>query len=303
MNAPPLDVLQRWMLAVIQNPQGVEPGLATPRAQQEIPLPPGHLEQVILPSSLQSSVQRLQVYQQAYFARLLECLQAEFPALCVAAGEEAFRAFARDYLQAFPSRSYTLTRLGDRFPEFLASSRPVQHSASATPDWTDFLVDLARLERCYNQVFDGPGEEQTARLTGEALQEIASDQWPLVRLQTSQALRLEQFHFPVHRFATAVRKQQIVKSREEAIRPQPTWLCISRANFIVRRRELTSLQFALLSAIQRGERLIDALAIAIETTSEAPGSPLDIPDSARLTEWFRDWTSLGLFTEIRLDGI
>ena len=64
---------------------------------------------------MQSSVDRLAIYRGPITPRLLECLQAEFPVLATALGEELFNEFAFAYLQAYPSRSYTLDHLGRDF--------------------------------------------------------------------------------------------------------------------------------------------------------------------------------------------
>ena len=106
------------------HPGGVEGGLASDAAQKHLAVGPENLEQVILRSAAQSSVERLAIYADAYYARLLECLAEEFPILRKTLGEETFEAFAFDYLQCYPSQSYTLGKLGENFARYLAETRP-----------------------------------------------------------------------------------------------------------------------------------------------------------------------------------
>ena len=149
--------IQRWMQSVIMNPAGVIDGIASADAQAEIDVSLAEVEMVIQRSAQQTSVERLQIYAGAYYARLLECLRAEFPVMVKAMGEELFDEFAVEYLRQYPSRSYTLDDLGTNFAKFLAVTRPT--SATEDNSWLDFLADLAKLEWNFAEVFDGGGAE------------------------------------------------------------------------------------------------------------------------------------------------
>src|SRR5260221_5406964 len=123
-NPQSLDIGQRWMPAVIMHPEGVDAGLASDSARQHLDVAPEDVEQVIARSEAQTSVERLSIYANAYYARLLECLGEEFPVLKRTLDEETFDAFAMDYLQHYPSQSYTLGKLGENFMRYLAETRP-----------------------------------------------------------------------------------------------------------------------------------------------------------------------------------
>src|SRR6266542_825792 len=110
------------------------------------------IDAVIEPSRLRTPAERLSVYQNAYVARLVECLQAEFPAVRHAVGDDTFFQFAVAHLQRRPPDSYTLGELGRDFAETLSSLRPVRESAE--PDFADFLVQLAEYERTVSEAFD-----------------------------------------------------------------------------------------------------------------------------------------------------
>jgi hypothetical protein len=127
---PALDVVQRWFQAVVTHPAGAAAGIASPAAQGFVPLGRGALERLVRRSSRLTAEQRLAIYANAYYARLLECLAECFPVLERALGAEVFAGFAFDYLQRYPSRSYTLDRLADSFPRFLEETRPDRPQAS-----------------------------------------------------------------------------------------------------------------------------------------------------------------------------
>src|SRR5260370_25598234 len=121
-----LEQIQRWMQAAIMHPVGVAQGIASAEARRHIDVGPDEAESVVTRSKALTALERLAIYGYAYYARLLECLGDEFPVLKHALGEELFDAFAAEYLEQYPSRSYTLFHLGLNFPRFLAETRPDQ---------------------------------------------------------------------------------------------------------------------------------------------------------------------------------
>lgn len=298
-NHRPLDVVQRWMQAVIVHPLGVERGLASPQAREEIDVPLDDLETLVLPSRSQSSAERLGIYANAYYARLLECLQAEFPMLARAVGKEAFHQFALHYLQRYPSRSYTLGRLGAKFAQFLDETRPQQDplAEAAKPSWPDFLVDLATLEWTFDEVFDGPGMETETPLSVERLTSIPQDRWGDARLFPAPCLRLLAFRFPVNAYYVALRKEQGAgPSRLLAeLTPQAAWMAVGRRDYIVRRYELNREQHDLLAALVSGVPLGEAVARVVpEDESDAEQF------ASSLRDWFAWWTAEGFFRDVEL---
>jgi hypothetical protein len=286
MTPPPsLERVQRWMLSVITHPLGVEAGLVGPQAQSELKVAPTNVEAVIERSHACTSVERLAVYSHAYFARLLECLEAEFDVVAKAAGRDPFASLAAGYLQSYPPSSYTLGQLGAHFPRYLEETRPPRTATEASPDWADVLIDVARLERLYAEVFDGPGHEATQPLDASDLGQVPPGDWPRLRLQITPSLRLLSLRFPAHDYFAALRRTDDAPPPE----PRNVTLAVSRRNFVVERREVTPLQATLLTAMQSGLSLGDALEAAL-SQHETPARDL----LAQLEHWFRDWTAAGL---------
>jgi len=281
-----LQRIQHWMQAVITHPEGVEAGIDSSETRQVIDVATDQVEEVICRSSAQTSIERLQVYANAYYARLLEVLGSEFPALVHTLGDELFQEFAFGYLQQYPSHSYTLSDLGARFPEYLAQTRPDRESTDAEPDWADCLVDLATLERTYSEVFDGPGVEGQARLNTDQLRQVALDRWPSVRLVPAPCLKLLNLRFPVHEYATAVRRDE----SPELPAPSPTWLVVTRRDYIVRRIAVGEPEFVALAAIVGGGTIAEAL----EAAQNRWTGDFD-QLASEVQRWFRDWSAAGYF--------
>jgi hypothetical protein len=289
-----LDVVQRWFQAVITHPEGVEGGAESEEAQRLIRLKRGELEAVIGRSRNLTAAERMGIYANAYYARLLECLAAYFPMLQKTLGEEIFEGFAFEYLQQYPSKSYTLDRLGENFARFLEETRPEPEEGEAPGEvgWPDFLIDLAVLEHNVNRVFDGPGVEGKPLLTSEALQTFPAERFAEARLVPVPCLRLLTFRFPVNAYYTAIRRAE--EGEEVPVPdPEPEHLALTRRDFVVRRYPLTPAQHALLEKILAGAPVGEALAAAAETSGLE-----DDALAAELQSWFRLWVAEGFFQSI-----
>jgi Putative DNA-binding domain len=293
---PRLEQIQRWLQAVIMHPDGVEAGIESAEARGEIDVTADRVEQIVDPSKRRTSIERIEVYANAYYARLLECLRDEFPALLHAVGEEVFDGLSFGYLQSYPSTSYTLSDLGRHFVQFLEETRP-RDEDDESPSWPDFMIDLARLERTYSEIFDGPGAERLELLGVEGIQAIRPDEWPAARLVLVPCLRLLFLRYPVQDYATGVRKKEDPPLPD----PEPTWLAVSRINYVVRRWTLTPIQYELLGGLISGATVGEAIekaAFAAEQTGQRLEGPALDRLANDLRDWFREWSSAGFFQMI-----
>lgn len=81
--------------------------------------------------------ERLAIYQRAYRARLIGTLRAMFPSLLETMGEELFHHFAIDFILRDPPQGWTLERLAETFPKYLAETKPDE-------PWAERLVEIAQ---------------------------------------------------------------------------------------------------------------------------------------------------------------
>jgi hypothetical protein len=289
-----LDEIQRWMQSVIMHPGGVAEGVDSPEARAHLEVPLDELERVIRRSAALSAAERLEIYVNAYYERLLECLREEFAATRQATGEELFDALAFGYLQHSPSRSYTLNQLGAGFPRYLGESRLHAHDvpAGAPASWVEFVIDLAAFERLQRDVFDAPGTEGQPCLDAARLAQLNAEQPGTLRLVPAPCLKLAQFGHPVHEYWHAW------KSGESPMVPDSrlTRLAIHRRNWTVERREWEGAQYALLESLLEGATLIEAITAAAASLQGGP-KPLE----QQLGRWFADWAHAGFFLELRVD--
>ena len=291
----PLDTVQRWMQSVITHPAGIAAGIDSPAARDEIDVGSEQVEAVITRSKALSSIERLEIYGNAYYSRLLECLRTVYPALANTLGEELFNEFAVGYLQEYPSHSYTLEHLGTHFAKYLDETRLAEEPGDEGPSWPDLLVDLARLEWMVGEVFDGPGAEGGPLLDAEQLRGVAPETWPHARLKTVPCLRLIRTRFPLSEFYMAARRGDDSQESPTPPAPRDSYQAITRINYVVRRFDLSRVQHELLAALIAGESVGEALMRAAEL-AECDDQQL----AQNLQSWFAEWTSAQFFQSIEL---
>ncbi|MGH9932049.1 MAG: HvfC/BufC family peptide modification chaperone [Pyrinomonadaceae bacterium] len=282
-NLHDLKTLEHWLQAVVTNPAAISGGLASAEARQHIDISSKQIEEVFTRSRSLKATQRLAIYSHAYLARLQECLRAEFPILLHALGEELFTLFTLEYLKNFPSRSYTLNRLGENFPRYLAESRPdASAPASERESWPDFIVDLATFERAFAEVFDGPGVEGRPILDRDRLSKIPIESLLQTPLLPVVCFRLLAFHYPVSQYFDAARR----KENPELPQPANSYLAMNRRNYVVQVHELTAPQHELLTALTTGSPL-----------GQLPTGQVDQQDCVRTAlDWLGVWADKGFFS-------
>lgn len=230
-------------------------------------------EEYILPSPTLQPAQRLAIYQQGYYARLISCMEGQYKALCHALGEQLFRDFAHEYLNEFPSSSPTLAELGSRFPEFLERNRPDKND-EPREEWIDFMIELARFEWDLYTAFDLPGDE------GKSL--------PLHRsaLKVQQCLFLRSYAFPVNRYYSAMAGGSIpdIPPREQ------TYTAIVRYNYKTSIYPLLESQYFFLTILRSGASIEDTI---VKTALQFAATAEKVRNA--WNEWSDAWIERGFF--------
>lgn len=278
--ALPLDGMQRWMQAVVVHPGSTEEGVLSADAQCEVPAE--RVGEVILPSATLTPTKRVDIYHGMYLLRMRDALAGDYPGLEHFLGDDGFLRLVRDYVQAHPSRSHTLNRLGDHVPEFIEGTSEIPRR--------EFCAELARLELAVTEVFDAP---ERPPLGQDEIAAVPADAWERARLRPIPAFRLLSFRYPVNAYLQSVRDED--HDHHPKPRLKSEWVAVYRRDYSVYRLELTKPAHDLLADLARGERLGDAIAAALGR----PGRKR--PSEDDLFRWFREWVSGGVFAEVRLD--
>lgn len=266
--------LQRWLQGVVVHPGGV--GEAAALAQRA---GGPAVERVILPSRTLAPIERVGIYHGMYLLRMLEALEADYPALAHYLGSERFRELVHGYVQAFPSRSYTLNRLGDHLPGYVRDAAGVPRRA--------FCHDLARLELAVTEAFDAA---ETPPLDEAAIAAVPPDAWDRARLVPVASLRLLALRYPVSDYLESVRRDD---HDHPPARAKANWVAVYRRDYAVRRLLLEREAFRLLGDLASGQPLGAAIATAATRRDGRRG-----PSEERLFAWFRQWVAAGIFAGV-----
>lgn len=264
-----LETVQRFMQAFIVDPGTDEQALA--RANRAAGLQ--HGERMVLPSATLQPAERLQIYRNMYLLRMEEALTLDYPGLVDFLGPREFFRLVKAYVQVHPSRSYTLDRLGDHLPDFLARSRSFRPAP--------FLRDMARLELAVTVA--SQLEEESPVLTPEGLGALPMEAWERARLVPVATLKLLEVGWNVHSYLRAVGHD----SPRPGVQRKRDYLVVWRNGTQTWRMSLPRPGFRILSRLVEGAPLSEALA----SERAAP---------ARVFDWFSSWVGEGFFTRLEL---
>lgn len=113
-----LKSLQTWFAGIITQPIDHESHIL-PLTTEGIPIEK-EAQKYIKPSPTLASFQRIEIYNQQYWWRLLNTMQSTYSMATHMLGYQKFNdLLAIPYLKAFPSEHYSLSHLGDRFNEWM----------------------------------------------------------------------------------------------------------------------------------------------------------------------------------------
>jgi hypothetical protein len=223
-----------WKL--ITAPEGVGPGL------RQLSLSEDDLAQLIRSDERLTATERLDIYANMYFFRLLDVLKDDFPRLAMLLGETSFHNLITSYLLAFPSTHPSLRNAGENLPAFIATQQDLLDS------WP-WLADLAALEWARHDVFDA---EDTPVEQMETLQGFPPEAWDGLRLDWSQGLRVLELNWPVHEAWKALKNDESVP----ALQPEATVLRVWRQDeSFIRHAPMSPLEHKALEAFRTGAAL------------------------------------------------
>ena len=287
-----LGEIQKLMAQAVMRPltrrEGTQRTWADGRATAEV------AGSILKPNDRLNSFERLQIYNQQYWWRLLGCFQDDFRGVRAVLGERKFDGLAVAYLEAHGSTSWSLRDLGQQVPAFLRA-----HPELSAPH-TELAIEMAEVEWAKVQAFD------TAGLPPIDPQKMARRDPAKLRLKLQPYVALLTLRFPIDQLIRKQREASVetgsasnavsaTSTRRRAPRllrakasEEPIHLAVHRVDFSVYYKRLAPEAFALLSALRSGATLADACEAAFAQSSPPPEEA-----AAKLGEWFNVWTRLG----------
>jgi hypothetical protein len=248
------------------------------------PLPDGSVgSDVILPSPTLTPTERVEIYQGMYPLRMQEAIETDYPGVAHFLGAEGFAELVSAYTEVHPSTSYTLNRLGDHLPGFIAERRSLRHRP--------FLTDLARLELAMTEAFDA---EESPVLGEAGLAALDPERLAFARLSVVASLRLVEVRYNVDDYLTSVREAEDGGPHSHP-KPKltPTSIAVFRRNYGVCRLPVSPAAYSVLEDLKAGRGTVgEIVTAALKRRGKRAASPDDF------SRWFRSWTSEGMLSTL-----
>lgn len=142
-----------------------------------------------------STIERLDVYRDGYYLRLLEILTVDYPVIKTILGEEGFDTLGREYIDAYPSTHFSVRVFGRHLSKFITSQRT----------YDPMLVEMASFEWMLGATQDAP---DAPHLTFEAMAQVPPESWASMQFKLHPSLQLLPFYYNVPEIWKAVDQQQ-----------------------------------------------------------------------------------------------
>jgi hypothetical protein len=272
-DAPELARTERLLSELIRAPSGVQATLARPGSSALAT----QLQDAVTGDAERSPEHRLEVYANAYFYRILDCLKEDYAALTAVLGDDYFHDTVVAYLLACPSRHPSIRYVGDRLGNFLAEHPQVAPVRERFP----FAADLARLEWALQDAFDAP---DAVALALEDVARLPPEDWAGLLLRPDASVQLLDLAWPVATLRRTFEREEPLP--EPANVPQdPETVLVFRRSESVSYRLVDTDEAEALRAVLRGTQFGNVCEIAALHVGEdeAPGT------AARwLARWIAD---------------
>ncbi len=265
---PTLRDFQTWMQTFIVAPGTPDEALSS--AEKLSGLAPGSAERLVQRSATLDEMERLMIYRRMYPLRMEEALAIDFPVVKKLLGAKVFRGLVEEYVEAYPSRSWTLDHLGQHLVEFVETHRLTKEYPG--------LWDLVRLEQALCEVFNA---EDSSVLTPAVLAEVEPERWPDAQFEIVPALRLLRLASNANDVYRAYNRDEDLPDAQLGSYTVVVW----RQGFQTWRMPLASDAFEVLSLLAESACLGEALERAL----------LEDGDPGQVFEWFQSWVGEGFF--------
>jgi hypothetical protein len=225
-----------------------------------------------------SAEERVDIYANMYFYRLLDALKEDFPATRKVLGDNGFHNLVTGYLLEHPPTEPSIFYCGRYLSSFLRD-----HPLSAD---RPYLADLAALERSTVEVFHGPDADT---LDADAMRAIPPAEWPALKLALHPAVQILDVKWRVAGLLRAVEENREWVPAEAGIAK----IIVSRRNRRVLYRELEPIEYRAMEAAGVGVTFAEICdVIAADADNSNAG---EVDSVATLNRLLARWLSDGIF--------
>lgn len=266
----PTDLLhvQKWFGSVVAHPL-LDDGL-DPKAGNEA-------ERYIAPSPYLKPMERIEIYNQQYWWRLLNIMQEAFPCVLRLFGYEDFnRSIAVPYLQKCRPKNWSLNTLGDALPDWIAREYAAEDK--------QLIYDAAIMDALYHSLFFHKAFSPISQADGDL---------SVKPLYLQPHVAFLYFPYKMTEFRKQLLKQEpsywLENAFPELKKEEQHVLLFRNLKGRLTCKTISKEQWSILKQFQGGST-IDKLCEWMEQQSD----PFRQEAETHLQNWFSQWTVMGI---------
>lgn len=222
---------------------------------------------------------RLEIYGNAYRSRLQEALTCDYEILQTLLGEEAFSELSESYIDAHPSRFFSLRWFGEKLPQYLGYD-----SDTGSHDWR---AEMAQLEWSFVNVFDA-ADVVLATESDAAM--ILPEAWPLLSVKFHPSVKVLSLWWNTLPRWRAGKEGESVAEPERL--SQASACLLWREDLKTRFRSLETLEAVALHAALTGANFSELCGVLANELSDQEQVPM------QAAGFLKTWLSAGMITEL-----
>ncbi len=228
-------------------------------------------------------LKRVGIYADAYLLRLLEALSKDFSQLFRLMGQINFSRMGKLYLEAHPSRYFSVRYLGTDLADFLATTKPYCEQSI----WTE----LAKFEWALRETIDA---QDVLLLTTADLMSLPQDSWSEMRIVLHSSVSLLDLNWDIPALwrNAQLPKVSSAKLLKDALPLAATWI-VWRKELQAYYDRVTPEEAWALRAFQRGESFSEVCQGLCEWLPEEEVAQ-------RTVQMLMRWLQHGLLSEARV---
>lgn len=248
----------------------------------------------IKPNDRLTSLERLELYNKQYWFRLVDCLYDDHPGLRAVLGEQKFSVLVREYIEHYPSRSFSLRNLPRNMEKFIREQPQLSGAR------LELAAQMARFEWAQVEAFDGQMKPPVVP------DDLLGVDPAKLRLALQPYVTVLDLDYPLDDFVLAVKKREVLRNeasnaieeeqktttRKRLAMPKKerSFVAVHRLNNSLYYKRLQLESYLLLTALRDGSTLAEACIKALDSADdESVNWPLQV------RTWFEGWTTLGWF--------
>jgi hypothetical protein len=240
-----------------------------------------------------SPFERIAIYNKQYWYRLVDILYDDYPGLVAILGRLRFNRLVTEYLQQYPSRSFTLRDLGGNIGRFIE-----ENPAIIPPSRLQLCKELAAFEWAQVIAFDEPGPPPLC------VDDLLGSNPEKLKLGVQPYITLLHLHWPLDDFTVKLKRSSLRGEASNAVdsptrkpakkkivipKRQEIFVAVHRLDNDLYYKRMDVNAYTILMQLQQGKSLASAVAAAVEQSDDASSWV------AQIQPWFSNWTEMGWF--------